>query len=76
MAAGLLLQALGVVVGVVVTLAVWEQFEMARKRKHLKGSSFVYPFVGNIVEMVMNPFPFYDKLAKSGSVAWTGIIGK
>eukprot|EP00160_Parvularia_atlantis_P016449 Unigene5221_Nuclearia_a/m.16029 Unigene5221_Nuclearia_a/g.16029 ORF Unigene5221_Nuclearia_a/g.16029 Unigene5221_Nuclearia_a/m.16029 type:complete len:485 (-) Unigene5221_Nuclearia_a:95-1549(-) len=70
------LQALAVLGGLAALYALWEQLDLWRKRKHLPGSPFVYPFIGNIVEMVQSPPGFYEKLAQAGPVAWTGIVGK
>jgi cytochrome P450 family 710 subfamily A protein len=50
---------------VVITYAIYEQLSFMSKRKHLPGPSFVPPFVGNVISMVVDPTGFWDQQANA-----------
>lgn len=64
---------------VVITYAIYEQLSFMSKRKHLPGPSFVPPFVGNVISMVVDPTGFWDQqanAAKKVGVSWNSLLGK
>ena len=48
---------------VVVTYIIYEQLSYMSKRKHLPGPTFVLPFVGSVISMVIDPTGFWDHQA-------------
>lgn len=46
---------------------IFEQLSFFSKRKHLPGPSFVLPFVGSVIAMVVNPTGFWVDQAKDAS---------
>lgn len=58
---------------------IFEQLSFFSKRKHLPGPSFVLPFVGSVIAMVVNPTGFWVDQAKDASkvgVSWNALLGK
>jgi len=74
------------VAALLVTLAVWEQlslkFRVARMQKNstsslaIAGPSWVVPFLGSIVSMVMNPTAFWHGHFALSSVTWDSLLGQ
>lgn len=52
-----------------------EQFWFWRASQGLPGPSIVWPFFGNVFEMVYDPFKFWDKQDKMGPLSWNSIFG-
>lgn len=61
---------------VVLTIMVLEQLSFQMKRKNLPGPSWVAPFIGGIVAMVMNPYKFWHEQMALGDLSWNSIVGR
>ncbi|KAG0605206.1 hypothetical protein M758_9G039700 [Ceratodon purpureus] len=64
---------------VVITYAIYEQLSFMSKRKYLPGPSFVPPFVGNVISMVVDPTGFWEQqanAAKKVGISWNALLGK
>jgi hypothetical protein len=46
-----------------VSYVVYEQLTFMWKRKHLPGPMFVWPFLGGVIPMIVNPTRFWDDQA-------------
>jgi sterol 22-desaturase len=63
-------------VAVVVAYFLWDRIDLWRKKKSLPGPSFSIPFIGQTVQMVMAPFPFYSGQERYGDISWNSAGGK
>lgn len=70
------LQIFLVAVAVFVILAIHEQITLKRKHQNLPGPKFVAPFIGQLVEMILEPYRFYDTLGRYGPLSWTSFFGR
>lgn len=64
------------VVFVVVAFFLWDRIDLWRKCKSIPGPNFSIPFIGQTIQMVMNPVPFYDYQEKYGDLSWNSAGGK
>lgn len=60
---------------------VLEQLRFALKRSWLPGPSYVYPLLGGLLEMVWDPFTFWDRqrqyaVKASKGMSWNSMLGK
>eukprot|EP00048_Salpingoeca_helianthica_P016002 m.229869 g.229869 ORF g.229869 m.229869 type:complete len:502 (-) comp17863_c0_seq1:121-1626(-) len=56
----------------------YEQYRFRRWSKTLDGPSVAVPFIGSIVEMVKNPYEFWEKqrLFNPDGLSWNSIVGQ
>lgn len=54
----------------------WDRFDLWNKAKKLPGPAFSIPFIGQTVQMVMQPFKFYERQEKLGPLSWNSAGGK
>lgn len=64
------------VVFVVVFFFLWDRFDLYSRIKGLPGPGFSIPFIGQTIQMVMNPVPFYDFQEHYGDLSWNSAGGK
>ena len=64
------------VVAVLVAFLVWDRVDLYRRKKGLPGPGFSIPFIGQTVQMVLNPFPFYVQQEDFGPLSWNSAGGK
>lgn len=65
-----------VALGVFWALLFWDRIDLWRKARKLPGPTFSIPFVGQTVQMVMQPFKFYERQEKLGPMSWNSAGGK
>jgi len=66
---------LSVVLGLIIGYIVIEQFWVWRAAQGLPGPNFVVPFFGSVLQMVYDPFGFWDKQDKLGPLSWNSLAG-
>lgn len=64
------------VVFVVLALLAWDRLDLWARIKNLPGPKFSIPFIGQTIQMVMNPVPFYDFQETYGDLSWNSAGGK
>ena len=64
---------------IVLLFALLEQIRLHRKKGGLNGPWISIPFLGGIVEMIVNPTAFWDRqrvwAATSGGLSWNSLVG-
>ena len=64
------------IIGGVIIAAIWEQWSLQNKRGKIPGPRFVLPFLGSMLEIVQNPFEYYERQRNYGSISWSAALGK
>lgn len=64
------------VVLVVAVFFLWDRLDLWRRAKGIPGPNFSIPFIGQTIQMVMNPVPFYDMQEEYGDISWNSAGGK
>jgi len=54
----------------------WDRLDIWQRAKGLRGPSFSIPFIGQTVQMVMEPFKFYERQEQLGPLSWNSAGGK
>jgi len=62
-------------VTIVVSLVIFEQVNIYRKKGKLPGPAFQWPLVGGIIEMVNDPASFWIRQDNYGRVSWNYLVG-
>ena len=62
--------------GVVALYAAWEQYDLQRKKGKIPGPKFVLPFFGSMIEIIRNPFEYYERQREYGAISWGAALGK
>lgn len=65
-----------VVLAIFWALLFWDRFDLWQKARKLPGPAFSIPFIGQTVQMVMQPFKFYERQEKLGPMSWNSAGGK
>ena len=64
---------------IVLVLAILEQIRLHRKKGKLNGPLIPIPFLGGLVEMIVDPTTFWDRqrswAATSGGLSWNSLVG-
>jgi len=64
------------VVAVIVAFLLWDRVDLYKRKKGLPGPAFSIPFIGQTVQMVLSPFPFYTAQEDYGPLSWNSAGGK
>lgn len=65
-----------IVLAIFWALLFWDRIDLWTKARKLPGPSFSIPFIGQTVQMVMQPFKFYERQEKLGPLSWNSAGGK
>jgi len=64
------------VVAVLVAFLLWDRMDLYRRKKGLPGPAFSIPFIGQTLQMILSPFPFYTAQEDYGPLSWNSAGGK
>jgi len=65
-----------IVIVILVVFLLWDRVDLWTKAKGLPGPFFSIPFIGQTIQMVMSPFPFYANQEVFGPLSWNSAGGK
>lgn len=68
--------ATGAILATILGLIIKEQVSHQMKRKKLPGPSFTLPFLGGIIEMVLDPASFWIRQDNYGPLSYNSLIGR
>jgi hypothetical protein len=64
------------VAGAIGAAALYEQVWLKRRSRGMPGPSYSIPFLGSMIEIIMNPFEYYEKQRLYGDLSWSHALGQ
>eukprot|EP01088_Endostelium_zonatum_P021904 TRINITY_DN893_c1_g1_i2.p1 TRINITY_DN893_c1_g1~~TRINITY_DN893_c1_g1_i2.p1 ORF type:complete len:108 (-),score=14.22 TRINITY_DN893_c1_g1_i2:93-416(-) len=63
-----------VTIAAIVVYAVLESLHVARITAGIPGPSFVWPFLGSLIQMIFDPYPFWHNQDTYGPISWNKLL--